>query len=355
MELKDKFLTSTKGQDMEELLRLYFMQHGYYVLRGVKLEFNEKAVTDVDLWLYSKSSVVSRERINVDIKNKKRAQVIERVFWTIGIQKVYGFDKCIVATTDNRVDIKELIKGHNIILLDGNFLQKLQKNQNLLTVLSTRFSEDEFLMLFDLDGMGKFVGGWKNKIEKAKSRLIETPTFSSITETLVDVHFFLSEILRNVQYLEVATRGFFYIISTLLIQLDFVLKELIFLDDKQRYTILKDGFKYGDNGLKLIKQLFTVINGPIETELNISGSAIAGWLDKELDSPNNEIFVEYFCNVRNAGHLFDQSKLFLDISMTKVFFDFQNLDKNMDVLFVILDYFGVNRKHFFDFYINHPK
>jgi hypothetical protein len=42
-----------KGAEMEERLRHYFISLSYFVLRGVKYQFNRFDVTDVDLWLPS--------------------------------------------------------------------------------------------------------------------------------------------------------------------------------------------------------------------------------------------------------------------------------------------------------------
>lgn len=61
----------TKGPRMEELLRSYFLKTGYYVVRGVPFIYEGFDVTDIDLWLYSRTSSVSREVALVDAKNKK--------------------------------------------------------------------------------------------------------------------------------------------------------------------------------------------------------------------------------------------------------------------------------------------
>ncbi len=69
-----------KGSVAEEALRNYFLSIGYYVARGIKFTFHRFDVTDVDLWLYARNSPLSRERICVDIKNKKTPQALERIF-----------------------------------------------------------------------------------------------------------------------------------------------------------------------------------------------------------------------------------------------------------------------------------
>ena len=75
-----------KGFAMEEALRNYFIKTGYYVIRGVPFTFGGFDITDIDLWLYSRTSSVSREITIVDAKNKKTPQAIERIF-CIQVQK----------------------------------------------------------------------------------------------------------------------------------------------------------------------------------------------------------------------------------------------------------------------------
>ena len=69
-----------KGYQMEENLRNYFLEMGYFVVRGVKYNFKDTEGTDIDLFLYNRPTILSRERINVDIKNKKTPQAMERIF-----------------------------------------------------------------------------------------------------------------------------------------------------------------------------------------------------------------------------------------------------------------------------------
>src|SRR5205085_8304786 len=104
-----------KGDDAEELLREYFLCLNYYVARGVHFTYGGEDITDVDLWLYQRQSPVSRQRINVDIKNKKTPQAIERILWARGLQATLGLDQCIVATTDNRPTVVDFGRDHNVV------------------------------------------------------------------------------------------------------------------------------------------------------------------------------------------------------------------------------------------------
>jgi hypothetical protein len=91
-----------KGSVLEESLRAFFLRSGYYVLRGVRFRYASFDATDVDLWLYARTSAVLRHRTIVDAKNKTTPKAIERIFWTRGLQEVLGVDQAIVANRSPR-------------------------------------------------------------------------------------------------------------------------------------------------------------------------------------------------------------------------------------------------------------
>jgi hypothetical protein len=167
--------TATKGPTMEESLRRYFLTLGYYVLRGVKFRYHSFDVTDIDLWLYARPSALARQRTNVDVKNKKTPQALERIFWAKGLKEVLGLDACIVATTDSRPDVREFGLSNHVAVLDGSFLARLQGSTK--THLE-RLSEEEFLAEADRACLGKIGGDWKGRYEEAKSRVLTNLSFS---------------------------------------------------------------------------------------------------------------------------------------------------------------------------------
>src|SRR5690606_10294824 len=139
----EKHMNLSKGEYMEELLRNYFLNSGYYVVRGVKYRYESIDITDVDLYLYGRSSSVTRQRINVDIKNKKAPQAFERILWANGVKQLLNFDSCIVATTDYRPVLHKFAQMHSTSVLDGNFLSKLRSNS-----FPNRYSEEEMSIRF---------------------------------------------------------------------------------------------------------------------------------------------------------------------------------------------------------------
>ena len=55
-------MAGTKGNKAEESLRLYFLDAGYYVVRGVPYKYKDFDITDIDLFLYGRASALSIER-----------------------------------------------------------------------------------------------------------------------------------------------------------------------------------------------------------------------------------------------------------------------------------------------------
>lgn len=232
-----------KGEVMEELLRDYFMQAGYYVVRGVPFVYEGFDITDIDLWLYSRTSSISREITIVDIKNKKTPQAIERIFWTKGLAEAVGAGNAIVASTEKRSEVKDFGRKLNITVLDGNFLSKLQKSQ---TRLEMRISDEELFHLFDNYGLGKLDGDWKQRILDSKGLLSQGLNFDNCNSWINQAYFFLEQILTKPNQKEIASRSFYYLMSLVCIGIDFLLKELSYLTVDERIVKLADGFTYGN-------------------------------------------------------------------------------------------------------------
>ena len=117
--------TKTKGPHMEEVLRSYFLDLGYFVVRGPQFRYQGFDITDVDLWLYMRPSPLTRERIIVDAKQRRTPQAIERIFWAKGLQLALGLEGCIVATTDKRAAVREFGRQNGVSVLDGTFFARL--------------------------------------------------------------------------------------------------------------------------------------------------------------------------------------------------------------------------------------
>ncbi len=329
-----------KGELMEEKLRQYFLDNGYYVARGVKYKHDRLDITDIDLFLYSKVSSLSRERINVDIKNKKTPKAFERIIWAKGLQYLLLFDNCVVATSEKRESIRQYGKRHNVLILDGNFLQRLSYK------IDNRIPEDIFLK--DISQVKSFNifrdQTWNNIYEDSKSRLLNELDFSGFNKSLITVKYFIEKCFNH-QKREQATRVLYATLSHSLIILDYILKDIMFLELNLRKETLSDGFKFGNLGRE-------GVNNTIDMAIKITNSKIpANLIKQSVDTNETNILMDFFSRSEVSKNIFKiaielESKAFANTYITPDVLDISV----RSYMYMFLDFFGINRKAFYDLY-----
>ncbi len=329
-----------KGELMEEKLRTYFLNNGYYVSRGVKYNFEGNEITDIDLFLYGRVSSIDRVRTNVDIKNKQKPKAFERILWAKGLQELLRFNNCVVATSDKREDVRKYGLKHEVTILDGNFLQKLPYDS------STRLTEEDLLKLFNSIKSYKEYRNqtWKTLYETSKSRLLNELDFSGYNSTLLYLGYFLKKGFDK-QKKEIALRASYITLSHSLLILDFILKDIAFLEVEKRKETLNDGFKYGNLGQE-------GVNRTIEMAVSIANSRISvNEIKKSLDTNEMDILKEYYSKAETTKNIFKWAKLFEQLSFQKDLVKPNQLDVDLkSTLAVMLDYYKINRKEYFDIY-----
>lgn len=232
--------TLSKGSSAEETLRNYFLSIGYYAARSCKFRYGKFDVTDIDLWLYGKKSPLNRERLNVDIKNKKTPQALERIFWAKGLQDVLNLEGCVVATTDNRPEVRAFGLQHGVKVLDGHFINRVGKSERLH---QERITEERFLSELERESMGKFGGNFIGRYESSKSRLLDGMNFDGCNAWLYDLDFFMRRAIESNFW-----RGVYAVMSCFILSVDFILHEHIAADHDQRLSLLDSGFRFGSAG-----------------------------------------------------------------------------------------------------------
>ena len=283
----------TKGPDMEEQLRTYFLSLGYYVLRDVRFEYNEFDVTDVDLWVYSRPSPLTRNRSNVDVKNRKTPQALERIFWTKGLQLALGLEGCFVATTDARPDVREFGLKNGVSVLDGGFLSRLSKSA---MTASDRITEEDFLAEADRSSIGKLGGDWKGRYESAKSRVLTSMNFDGCNSWLNDVRFFVEQVVATESKDSTAWRLAYSTLGLFLIGIDFQLKDIAILDGDQRRVALVDGIRFGHSGRAFAEKIGAIASQIVAGARpdEISGRNFAEELMRQATAVPADVIGEYF-------------------------------------------------------------
>lgn len=339
-----KPINKNKGAEMEESLRRYFLTLGYYVLRGVKFRYHAFDVTDIDLWLYAKSSALARQRTNVDIKNKKTPQALERIFWAKGLKETLELDSCMVATTDTRPDVREFGLSHRVAVLDGPFLTRLQGSAKSHI---DRLTEEEFLTLANNASTGKMGGDWKGRYEEAKSRVLTDLRFDGCNAYISDIQYFLEQRLILGDTDPTPLRLAYSIISMLSIAVDFVLKDHSALNNELRFELLCEGFRYGDSGNAYATRLTRLAAGLAEVAgiAPGTGKAVVDELKRQAGEIPAEALAEFFSKGSVQGALFSTALEFESAAFAPIVPLPPTLSTNAQgVLGALADFLGIDRK-----------
>ena len=333
-----------KGPAAEEVLRNYFLSIGYFVVRGCKFRYNRFDVTDVDLWLYGRSSPLSRERLNVDIKNKKTPQALERIFWAKGLQSVLDLDGCIVATNDLRPDVREFGLQHQVKVLDGRFLGRLTKSGRSHL---ERITEEQFVAELVQASLGKLGGDWKGRYEASKSRVLDSLTFDGCNAWLDDMGYFLGQIQSPPTSASTAWRMVYSISAYFLISVDFILREHVAAEQEQRRTLLDSGFRYGTAGKSFTEKVGRMAAALVGSVVSQAGvvETIEREFTEQAAGVKAELLAEYFSKVATQSSLFEAARE-LEAAAFKIQVPLPSsmTTGTQSLLGVFADFFGLDRK-----------
>lgn len=340
-----KPLTINKGYRMEEVLRNYFLRAGYFVVRGVPFNYEGFTVTDIDLWLYNRTSSIAREIIIVDSKNKKTPQAIERIFWIQGLKQAIRATSAVVATTETRQEVKDFGRELNVLVLDGSFLAKLNKSEE--PVSADRLTDEEFFYKIDSYTLGKLDGNWKGRFMLCKTLLSKGLSFDNCNEWLTQARFFAEQSITKPNQREIALRCFYIICSFIAVSVDFSLKEFSFLEQAEKTSLIRDGFTYGSKGSTGMKKVLDVAMGLVEQHAP-GGSLVSNQVRKsvvnQLSSLNTEILGEYFSKNEVAKTLFTVARELENLAMRRVFTPHTSASVELrGLVSCILDYWGIDR------------
>lgn len=336
-----------KGYQMEESLRNYFLKAGYYVVRGVPFIYENFDVTDIDIWLYSRNSPVSREITIVDAKNKSTPKAIERIFWVKGLAMAANATSAIVATTEKRPEVKSFGHGLGVVVLDGTFISKLSTSESIIT---NRISDEELMAEIGTYDLNKLDGDWKGRVRLSKSLLATALTFDTCNEWLNQAKFFAEQAVTKENRRQTALRCLYLVSSFLAIGVDYCMKEISFLEPLDRSRIIKEGFTYGTRGSAGIKKITDLALGLVEQHtpggVRISGQ-VRNSILSQFEKLNTSTLGEYFSKVEVSRTLFTVAKEFEQIAMNKEFQSHQDASPEVrSMLFCLLDFWGFDRSTF---------
>jgi len=330
-----------KGATAEEALRHYFINQGYFVVRSLPFKYNQIDITDVDLWLYSKASAFSRERTNVDIKNKKGAKAFERIIWAKGLQTTLRLERAIVATSFTKDEAQKFGLANNIIMITGDKLKKIIDGE----VNSNRITEEDFIS--STQNVEKRESDYKRRYQMSKSRLLSNLNFDACNEYLQEIKFFLEQSMIKVDNNINHLRLLYINIAFLLICIDFITKEFTSVEKKTRAEILQNGFNYGERGKERTE---TITDAAIKLASSVIASpSIATTLKRAVDEQTKNrpvgILSDYFAHTNNMNSLFKNASLFELHAYSQVVTTPSQLPIDLQsIIGLLTDFFRIDRK-----------
>lgn len=336
-------ITTGKGEIAEEVLRRYFIEQGYFVVRSLRFIYNQIEVTDIDLWLYNKASHFTRERTNVDIKNKSNPQAFERIIWAKGLQFTLKLDKAIVATTSTKKEARDFALSNDVSIIDGNLLDDLLRKGIDLK----RITEEDFLCDIIKASSGKGEYDWKGRYIASKVRLLNKFNFDGCNEYLREINYFIEHSILRVDNTLTPLRLLYINIAFLLICIDFIMKNYISLEQKSRMEFLANGFNYGERGKERTEN---ITNAAIKLASSvIANPSIARTLELEVEKQIKrrpvEILAEFFARNENMNFLFENAKLFEHFSYSPVILSPSKLPAELQSVIALLsDFLRIDRK-----------
>jgi hypothetical protein len=334
-----------RGGRTEEDLREYFLRSGYFAVRGIPVEYAGIDVTDVDVWLYLRPSPLGRERINVDVKDRRKPNAMERILFAKGLQDVLGLERAVVATTDKRPAVKTFGDTHGVLVLDGTFLDKLKA-----TAGNSRLTEEEFVEKVISGKEDRLLGNWKVRLDRAKGQLVTSLDFNGCNSWLEEMRYFAEQAMGSSRK-EAALRLFYLLESYMLIGLDFSLRALAFEPAATRRQAIENGFRHGSGGKAEIERSLNLATDLVENYLPNArglGSQLRTRFNADLANLPVEILGEYFGKVEVSSEMFSFARSFESKAYARVLAQPSDLEPPLQgAIGVALDFLGIERQRFF--------
>ncbi len=341
--------SGNKGADLEETLKVYFWQAGYFAVRGVPFRLDDEDLTDVDLWLYERPAALTRRRLILDAKNKKVPRAAERLVWAKGLQSALAVDGAIVASTDKRPSSRRLAKDLGVTLLDGDAIAKLRHTTRLR--VDDQYSLEEFDDLFRTVDTARRSNEWKQALRTARSSLLTRFGVHSANTALRIAGFFAEQAIMAAPKsdpAQVALRGFYSACAYTAIGLDYVLADLAFQSQDERRAALSNAIRYGNTGATEALATVRAAIGLIRQHAP-NGNSIAKQVDlgfhQQAGNIPAEIIADYVARLSAADALYTVAR---ELERNAYVFDMLRYDdlsvEARSLLGVFIDFHQLSRE-----------
>ena len=336
-----------KGGAAEEALRLYFQRLGAFVVRGAKIRAGRDHVTDIDLWVYTRSSVHTRHVAIVDIKNKRKAKAYERLIWLRGLQEVVGADEAIVATSTAKDDAKPLAARLGIKVLSNQvFRAVVSKYENDVTRLSSE----------ELDSMWRSIKmeNGANLFARMETNLVELGLglgFAALNVWIDEARALLIFCHDHERTPGPVLRAVCLCASLVAIAADYLLKDVAFDSAQIRSKYFKEGLLFGKPAEGIAERYLAFAEQLATEYLDKSGAAAARMrigFKKEIEDLPISSFIDFFARPVAGRELMDAALQLEALAFARDMKGFQALSsEGKTIIGLLIDYAGLDRRRFF--------
>ena len=300
---KDTEKTGQKGFRLEEVLRGYFLQAGYFVIRSVPFRIDGNDLTDIDLWLYERSTGSARRRQIVDAKSKSRPKTVERLLWTKGLAEALGVDGAYVATTDTRPTIRQVAKRLGIVVFDGNDLKRIEAGSKERS--SDRIVDEELWRRVRSIDKSRKNKEFQLHLDDAKSSVIGDFGAGTVVRSLEAVAYFASQVVSahpRSPAAELAGRLTHFSAALVAIGLDGVRLDATFGSLEDLRAILVNAIRFGNTDRTAGLAKLRVATGLVRRFAE-NGSILAKTIEKKAQKEYESIPAEIIADevVRMGG------------------------------------------------------
>ncbi|MZQ91151.1 hypothetical protein GVY41_18935 [Frigidibacter albus] len=231
-----------KGGAAEEAFREYFSSLGSFVVRGVPVKVGGEDVTDVDLWVYTRTNAHSRNVTIVDVKNKRRGKAFERVIWVKGLQVTLGADEAIVATQGAKIAVYDFAQRLDVKVISSSVFDSLVRKYS---VGGDRYYAEELDSIWSQVIVDR--KSIKARIDEAKSRISFGVNFGALNNWIDEASLLLRVAVERERQPGPITRGAYYLCSLVAMAADYLGRKHVLSDHEMRLDFFRKGLTFGGN------------------------------------------------------------------------------------------------------------
>lgn len=343
-------MTNNKGLETEELLRNYFLRAGFFVVRGINVQVKGTYLTDADLWIYERSATLARRRTIIDIKDKRRPQAAERIFFVKGLSEILNVEGAGVVTTDKNSTLRDLARKNKILWIDGDDIQRIKNSKHLQVI--QRLSEEEFLILVDKLDKGRGGKAYRLAYEQTKSSMGDRFGASSANVALDSFGNFSKEAIKahpNSDSAKTLVRLSYFSASLAAISMDFSSADTALRPLDERLKHMANAIRFGSDLIETHKKmewLELALNTYVENGASVFRQVREKFLFEAEKIPADDL-AQMVTKYSNTSALFDIAKMLEAAAFNDEIVSFDELPTDgKSFIGALIDFSGQSREKF---------